>query len=152
MNMISVKKMKRLLTSVVLSMFWMTLSSFPVMSQEIQADIFSQLKYRHIGPVGNRVIAVVGVPGDPSVCYIGAASGGIFKSTDGGVNWKPLFDKQAVSSIGSLAIAPSDPNVIWAGTGETFIRSNVSQGNGIYKSTDAGSAWDWKKAGVSAGW
>jgi photosystem II stability/assembly factor-like uncharacterized protein len=141
MNMISVKKMKRLLTSVVLSMFWMTLSSFPVMSQEIQADIFSQLKYRHIGPVGNRVIAVVGVPGDPSVCYIGAASGGIFKSTDGGVNWKPLFDKQAVSSIGSLAIAPSDPNVIWAGTGETFIRSNVSQGNGIYKSTDAGKTW-----------
>lgn len=108
---------------------------------KIDPEIFKALKYRHIGPVGNRVIAVVGVPGDPNVCYAGAASGGIFKSIDGGINWEPIFDKQAVSSVGSLAIAPSDPNVVWAGTGETFIRSNVSQGDGIYKSTDAGKTW-----------
>jgi len=104
-------------------------------------ELYKSLKYRHIGPVGNRVIAVVGVAGDLNICYAGAASGGIFKSIDGGINWKPIFDKQNVSSIGSLAIAPSDPNIIWAGTGETFIRSNVSQGNGIYKSTDAGKNW-----------
>jgi len=110
-------------------------------ADEIKPGLFKPLKYRFIGPVGNRVIAVVGVPGDPNTCYAGAASGGIFKSIDGGINWKPIFDKQPVSSIGSLAVAPSDPNVIWAGTGETFIRGNVSQGNGIYKSTDAGKTW-----------
>jgi len=110
-------------------------------SQQINPEIYKQLKYRHIGPIGNRVIAVVGVPGDPNVYYVGAASGGIWKSIDGGINWKPIFDEQPVSSIGSLAIAPSDPNIIWAGTGETFIRSNISQGMGIYKSTDAGKTW-----------
>lgn len=113
----------------------------PCYAQKISPDLYSQLKYRFIGPQGNRVIAVVGVPGDPNICYAGAASGGIFKSIDGGVHWEPIFDDQPVSSIGSLAIAPSDPNVIWAGTGETFIRSNISQGNGIYKSTDAGKNW-----------
>ncbi|MFH1574154.1 MAG: sialidase, partial [Acidobacteriota bacterium] len=106
--------------------------------------IFKQLKYRHIGPVGNRVIAVAGVPGDINSYYIGAASGGIFKTTDGGAHWEPVFDDQPVSSVGSLAIAQSDPNVIWAGTGETFIRSNVSAGNGIYKSTDGGKTWTHK--------
>jgi hypothetical protein len=109
--------------------------------KEIDPDLYSQFKYRFIGPQGNRVIAVVGVPGDPNICYAGAASGGIFKSIDGGINWEPIFDDQQVSSIGSLAIAPSDFNVVWAGTGETFIRSNISQGNGIYKSTDAGKTW-----------
>ena len=84
---------------------------------------------------------MVGVPGDPKVYYAGAASGGIFKSTDGGTHWEPIFDDQPVSSIGSLAVAPSDPNIVWAGTGESFIRSNVSIGNGIYKSTDGGETW-----------
>lgn len=106
-----------------------------------QADLLGQLRYRHVGPVGNRVIAVVGLPGDPGVYYVGAASGGIFKSVDGGVSWEPIFDSQPVSSVGSLAVVPSDPNVVWAGTGETFIRSNISQGTGIYKSTDAGKTW-----------
>ena len=109
--------------------------------EEAKTDLFKQLKYRHIGPVGNRVSAVVGVPGNPAIYFAGAASGGIFKSIDGGVNWTPVFDGQDVQSIGSLAIAPSDSNIIWAGTGEAFIRSNVSQGNGIYKSTDGGKTW-----------
>ncbi len=104
-------------------------------------DVFDQLEFRRIGPVGNRVPAVLGVPGDLSTYYAGAASGGIWKSTDGGVRWEPIFDDQEVSSIGSLAVAPSDRNVVWAGTGETFIRSNVSIGNGIYRSTDAGETW-----------
>ena len=68
-------------------------------SQQINPDFFKSLKYRHIGPVGNRVIAVVGVPGDRSTCYIGAASGGIFKTTNGGISWRPVFDKQQVSSV-----------------------------------------------------
>jgi photosystem II stability/assembly factor-like uncharacterized protein len=110
-------------------------------SRQVDPEIFKSLKYRHIGPVGNRVIAVVGVPGDQSTCYIGAASGGIFKTTNGGINWRPIFDKQQVSSVSSLAIDPSDPKIIWAGTGEVFIRSNISIGNGIYKSTDAGKKW-----------
>jgi len=113
----------------------------PGYSQEISPYMYKQLKYRHIGPVGNRVIAVVGVPGNPNVYYAGAASGGIFKTTDSGFHWEPIFDDQPVSSIGSLAIAPSDPNIVWAGTGETFLRSNNSIGNGIYKSTDSGKTW-----------
>ncbi len=104
-------------------------------------DPYAGLAYRFIGPPGNRVSAVVGVPGDPNTCYAGAASGGVWKSTDGGIHWKPVFDEQPAQSIGSIAIAPSDPNVVWVGTGEPFIRSNVSLGNGIYKSTDAGKTW-----------
>jgi photosystem II stability/assembly factor-like uncharacterized protein len=104
-------------------------------------DLYKQLKFRYIGPEGNRVIAVAGEPGNPNVYYAGAASGGIFKSEDGGSHWKPIFDDQPVSSIGSLAIAPSDHQIVWAGTGETFIRSNISLGNGIYKSTDGGKSW-----------
>ncbi len=99
------------------------------------------LRYRHVGPVGNRVSAVVGVPGDPNVYYAGAASGGVWKSTDGGHGWRPIFDDHDVQSIGALAIAPTDPNTVWAGTGEPFIRSNVSHGTGIFRSTDAGDSW-----------
>ena len=117
-------------------------TQLPLLSlQESDSDPFAQLKYRHIGPLGNRVSAVVGVPGNPNLYYIGAASGGIFKSEDAGAHWKPVFDDQPVASIGSLAVAPSDPNLVWAGTGETFIRSNVSLGNGIYRSTDAGKSF-----------
>jgi len=104
-------------------------------------DAFAQLKFRYIGPEGNRATSVAGVPGNPNIWYVGAASGGIFKSTDGGIHWDPIFDSEAVASIGSLAVAPSDPNVVWAGTGESFIRSHISVGQGIYKSTDAGKTW-----------
>lgn len=107
----------------------------------ITAATYAQLKFRYIGPAGNRTSAVAGVTGNPLVYYAGAASGGIFKTADGGVHWTPVFDDQPVASIGALAVAPSDPNVVWAGTGEAFIRSNVSIGNGIYRSTDAGKTW-----------
>src|ERR1700693_4355765 len=119
----------------------LTLCFAGVSSDQLSSDLLSQLRFRSIGPVGNRVIAAAGIPGDPNVYYAGAASGGIFKSTDGGVHWDPIFDGQPVSSVGSLAIAPSDPNVVWAGTGETFIRSHISVGAGIYKSSDAGKTW-----------
>src|SRR5215831_13833556 len=108
---------------------------------QISPDVYSQLRYRYIGPVGNRVIAAVSVPGDPNIYYAGAASGGIFKSTDAGTHWDAIFDGQPVSSVGALAVAASDPNIVWAGTGEAFIRSHISVGQGVYKSLDAGKTW-----------
>ena len=103
----------------------------------------SQFRFRFVGPkVGNRIAAVAGVAGDPSVYYAGAASGGVWKSTDGGNRWTPIFDKQRVAAIGALAVAPSDPSTVWAGTGEAWvIRDSDVMGNGIYKSTDAGKTW-----------
>ncbi len=114
----------------------------------VDSSRYTQLAWRHIGPEGNRVSAVAGAPGDPRVYYAGAASGGIWKSGDGGLNWQPVFDGQPVQSIGALAVAPSDPNVVWAGTGEAFIRSNISLGWGVFRSTDAGKTWT--RAGLDA--
>ena len=106
------------------------------------AHPFAQLHFRFIGPVGNRTTAIVGVPGDPAVVYVGAADGGVWKTEDGGINWTPIFDHEDVSPIGALAVAPSAPNEIWAGTGETWlIRPYYAMGDGIYKSTDAGHTW-----------
>ena len=130
----------RLLTyffSVLCTVFITQFSFAQTLSTEHMAD----LKFRHVGPVGNRIIAVTGVTGDPMTYYVGAASGGIWKTIDGGLNWKPVFDKQAVHSIGALALAPSESEVIYAGTGESFIRSNVSIGNGVWRSTDGGANW-----------
>jgi photosystem II stability/assembly factor-like uncharacterized protein len=115
--------------------------SSPAYSQQVNPEILNSLRYRYIGPVGNRVSAAAGVPGQPNLYYAGAASGGIFKTSDGGVHWQPIFDSQAVSSIGALAVAPTDPNIVWAGTGEAWIRSHISIGDGIYQSTDAGKSW-----------
>ena len=112
-----------------------------VTAQNISPEQYSQLRYRHIGPVGNRIASVVGVVGDPLTYYVGAASGGIWKSEDGGEYWRPIFDDQPDHSIGALAVAPSDPAIVWAGTGEPHIRSNVSLGTGVYKSTDGGESW-----------
>src|SRR5262245_38281218 len=83
------------------------------------------LKYRLIGPAaGGRVCRVAGVPGDPQVCYAATASGGVWKSTDGGLTWKPISDDLPVSSIGSIAVSPSNPNIVYIGTGEANIRGN----------------------------
>lgn len=107
----------------------------------IAPETYSRLHWRTIGPEGNRFSAAVGIPGDPLTYYVGAASGGVWKTTDGGTHWEPIFDDQPVQSIGSLAIARSDPNIVWAGTGEGFIRSHISIGQGVYKSMDAGKTW-----------
>jgi hypothetical protein len=113
-----------------------------LLAQHIDPATYDSLQYRHIGPEGNRASAVAGEPGNLMVAYIGAASGGVFKTTDGGVTWTPVFDDQPAQAIGALAVAPSAPNVVWAGTGETFIiRPPTSPGNGIYRSTDAGTTW-----------
>jgi photosystem II stability/assembly factor-like uncharacterized protein len=107
----------------------------------VSTDLYGELRWRHIGPEGNRVSAVAGVPGDPLTYYAGSASGGIFKTTDAGVSWDPIFDDHPVHSIGDIAVAPSDPGIVWAGTGESCIRSHISVGEGIFKSTDAGRTW-----------
>ena len=111
---------------------------------------FKPLKYRLIGPAaGGRVSRVAGIAGDPATYYAATASGGVWKTIDGGATWKPIFDDQPISSIGSIAIAPSDPNIVYVGSGEANIRGNVAAGNGIYKSTDGGKTWThvWKQEG-----
>ncbi len=119
----------------------LTALAAPIAAQQVTPDQYDQLQFRHIGPVGNRVASVAGVAGDRFTYYAGAATGGVWKTDDAGLHWRPVFDDQPVHAIGALAVAPSDPNVVWAGTGETFIRSNISIGNGIWKSTDAGESW-----------
>jgi len=113
----------------------------PQSALRVDTTVYSRLRWRHVGPEGNRVTSVAGVAGDPNVYYAGSASGGIFKTTDGGIFWTPITDSLPVSSIGSLAVAPSDPNVVYAGTGEPFIRSNISAGWGMFRSTDGGKTW-----------
>ena len=101
------------------------------------------IRFRQIGPAisGGRITAVAGVPGKPDIYYVGSAAGGVFRTTNGGVTWKALFQHQPVASIGALAIDPENASVIWAGTGEANIRNDVSFGDGIYKSTDGGDHW-----------
>jgi len=104
------------------------------------------LQYRLIGPFrGGRVVAVSGVVGQDNVYYFGGVAGGVWKTTDGGLNWKPIFDKQkdASPAIGAIAVSESDPNVIYVGTGEACIRGNIVGGNGVYKSIDAGKTWNF---------
>jgi len=111
---------------------------------------FKALKYRNIGPAaGGRVARAAGIPGDPTTYFAATASGGVWRSLDGGATWKSVFDDQPVSSIGSIAIAPSDRNSIYVGSGEANIRGNVAAGNGIYKSADGGKTWThvWTQEG-----
>jgi photosystem II stability/assembly factor-like uncharacterized protein len=113
-------------------------------AQPVPSELMNGLKWRSIGPFrGGRVVAVAGVPGDSTTFYFGGVNGGIWKTTDAGIVWSPIFDGQPVGSIGALAVAPSDPKIIYAGTGETDIRSDLSSGNGVYKSTDGGSTWSY---------
>ncbi len=111
-------------------------------AQQIPESLYSEMKWRMIGPFrGGKVNAVAGVPGNAGVYYFGADGGGVWKTTDGGTVWKPIFDKEPAASIGALALAPSNPNIIYAGTGVNGVYSDIGSGNGIYKSTDAGETW-----------
>lgn len=105
-------------------------------------SLFSGMQWRLVGPFrGGRALAVTGVPGDPTTYYFGAVAGGVWKSTDAGNNWVPVFDHEKIASIGAIAVADSDHNIIYVGTGEGCIRGNMAYGDGVYKSTDGGKTW-----------
>src|SRR5207244_688968 len=103
---------------------------------------FAEMRWRDIGPTrAGRARALAGVPSQPNTFYAGFDNGGVWRSTDYGANWVPIFDDQSTGSIGAIAVAPSNPNVIYVGTGAGIIRPDLSIGDGVYKSTDAGHTW-----------
>src|SRR5438874_1716120 len=113
-----------------------------VLSVPVSPELFSGLRWRMIGPFrGGRVAAASGVPGRPNEFYFGAVNGGVWKTIDGGRIWFPIFDGQSTSSIGAIAVASSDPNIVFVGSGESTLRDSVGYGNGVYKSTDGGTNW-----------
>src|SRR6476646_6983821 len=116
----------------------------PLMAN-VDSALFKGLKYRLVGPSrGGRVTTVTGVPSQPKTFYMGVASGGLFRTTDAGANWVPIADgKIPVGSMGSIAVADSDPKVIYVGTGSDDVRSNVLTGRGVYKTADGGDTWQF---------
>ncbi len=132
----------KILTLLCLASFAFATVALPASVTDKAASPLAGLKWRSIGPSrGGRVDAVAGVVQQPDVFYLGAVVGGVWKTRDAGASWQPVFDKQHIASIGAIAVAPSDPNVIYVGTGEPALRENISFGDGMYKSTDAGKTW-----------
>jgi photosystem II stability/assembly factor-like uncharacterized protein len=120
----------------------MAAAALPDAEQIFDQKLFREMRWRSIGPFrAGRSLAVTGVRGQPDVYYFGSVNGGVWKTNDAGRTWNPIFDGQPVGSIGAIAVAPSNANVIYAGTGEADMRSSISSGNGMYKSTDAGKTW-----------
>jgi photosystem II stability/assembly factor-like uncharacterized protein len=111
-------------------------------SSKIPESLYSALKWRLVGPFrGGRVEAVAGISGNPNVYYFGAVAGGVWKTTDGGISWKPIFDQEPVQSIGAIAIDALNPDTVYVGTGEPALRDDLDTGDGVYKSTDGGRTW-----------
>jgi photosystem II stability/assembly factor-like uncharacterized protein len=137
------KIVKLLLPCLVLACAASNLSAADRASSALPSEsAFSALQWRSIGPFrGGRAVTVAGVPGSPNVFYFGAAAGGVWKTIDAGTTWKPIFDGAKASSIGAIAVARSNPNIIYVGTGEGNLRGDVTWGGGVFKSTDAGATW-----------
>src|SRR5437763_9175157 len=113
------------------------------LAQQVDPSHFAEMRWRMIGPFrGGRTVAAVGVRGQPNVFYIGVNNGGVWKTNDAGRIWTPIFDEQATGSIGAIAVAPSNPNIVYVGSGEGLQRPDLSTGDGIYKSSDAGRTWE----------
>ncbi len=111
-------------------------------AEHVDAKFFQDLRWRSIGPArAGRVVAVTGVRGESETYYFGSVGGGVWKTNDAGRTWNPIFDSQPVASIGAIATAPSNPEIIYVGSGEADMRSSISTGNGMYKSTDGGKTW-----------
>ena len=122
----------------------LVLAAAPVIlhSQPVDRSLYLSMKWRMIGPFrGGRTVGAVGIPTQPNIFYIGVNNGGVWKTTDAGRTWKPIFDEQPTGSIGDIAIAPSNPNVIYVGSGEGLQRPDLSTGDGMYRSDDGGSTW-----------
>ena len=130
-----------------LALALLLVDAMPVLAQRgsgpPQAQPVPPLRFQYMGPdSAGRIASVAGVPGDPNVYYAGAASGGVWKTTDGGRTFEPVFDDQSSQAIGALAVAPSNPSIVWAGTGEAWtIRPSDVMGDGVYRSSDAGKTW-----------
>ena len=128
-----------------LALFSIAVAAMPLRAQtsgNIPDNAFQELHWRMIGPFrGGRTRAATGVPSQPNVFYVAQVNGGVWKSDDYGRTWNPIFDHEASQSIGAIAVAPSDPNIVYAGSGEGLHRPDLSVGNGVYKSTDAGKTW-----------
>ncbi|HKE31244.1 MAG TPA: hypothetical protein VKD65_05935, partial [Candidatus Angelobacter sp.] len=136
----------RITLRVLIAIFFFALLPYSGAGQQATAPAtaidLSGLRWRMIGPFrGGRSIAVSGIQGDANTYYFGGVGGGVWKSQNGGLTWQPIFDSQHIASIGAIAVAPSDANIIYVGTGEADFRSNLTYGNGVYKSTDAGKTW-----------
>jgi len=118
------------------------IAAVPAFAQSFDSKLFTEMRWREIGPYrGGRTRALSGVPSQPNIFYIGAVNGGVWKTTDYGRTWNPIFDHEPTGSIGAIAVAPSDPNIVYVGSGEGLQRPDLSTGDGIYKSTDAGKSW-----------
>ncbi|MFK7783294.1 WD40/YVTN/BNR-like repeat-containing protein, partial [Psychroserpens sp.] len=125
-------------------LFLMLMASFSIFGQDISMDLLKNMQPRNIGPGGmsGRVTSIDVVHSNTDVMYVGTASGGLWKSTSGGITWEPIFENEATGSIGAVAVQQSNPSVIWAGTGEGNPRNSLNGGYGIYKSLDAGKSWE----------
>src|SRR5947209_1467679 len=132
----------RCLVMVIMACVWVGDYNSLALAQPLDPSLYSALLWRMIGPFrGGRTVAAAGIPAQPNVFYIGVNNGGVWKTTDFGQTWLPIFDNQPTQSIGALAIAPSDPKIIYVGSGEGLRRPDLSTGDGVYKSTDAGQTW-----------
>ncbi len=121
----------------------LTLSGIVTPAADLNSELFERLEWRNIGPasMGGRITAVRGIPGDPALVYVATASGGLFKTVNGGTTWTPIFDHQDTISIGDIAVDPHNPDVVWLGGGEANARNSVSFGDGIYRTLDGGKTW-----------
>ncbi|MFT4858005.1 MAG: hypothetical protein ACI942_003402, partial [Planctomycetota bacterium] len=119
------------------------LLSFSSYSQQVDMDLFKSMKIRNVGPAGmsGRITSIDAVDANPTIIYAGAASGGLWKSTSGGISWNPIFDDQKIHSIGAISIHQKNPDLIWVGTGEGNPRNSLTMGGGVYRSLDAGKTW-----------
>jgi photosystem II stability/assembly factor-like uncharacterized protein len=136
--------MKRLtrIYSVLLAVLLMGFTSTCVRAQTLDENALKAMKWRQVGPFrGGRALSATGVAGDSQTYYFGAVAGGVWKTTNGGMTWTPMTDKTGIMSVGAIAVAPSDPNVLYVGTGESCWRGDISYGDGMYKSIDAGKTW-----------
>jgi photosystem II stability/assembly factor-like uncharacterized protein len=136
--------LKRLasLCSFFLLMVLFGLNGKPLGAQTLDENTLKAMKWRQVGPFrGGRALTATGVAGDPLTYYFGSVAGGVWKTTNGGLTWTPMTDKTGIMSVGAIAVAPSDPNILYVGTGESCWRGNISYGDGMYKSVDGGKTW-----------